>query len=198
MAQLPENTERARRAAQRSCGPCSLCCSVLRVDELSKLGGQDCVHQRGTAGCGIYRKRPAICRGYRCLWLQGGLEDDERPDATRGVVDLEVRGLSVSLLIHEAETGAFDASPKLQAIAARHRSSMPVRIRDSADVLDPDRPFRVLLPEGVEHRVEGEWISVFQHGERIERRRQPFFERTLRRLRLWWDRRKLRASRQTR
>jgi hypothetical protein len=164
---------------------------VLRVDDLQKLGGRDCVHQRGPEGCGIYTERPAICRGYQCLWLQGGLEDDERPDATRGVVDLETRGLSVNLLIHEADTGAFDSSPQLQAIAARHRSSMPVRIRDSADVLDADRPFRVLLPDGVEQRIEGEWITVFRDGEIIERRRQPLAERSLRRLRLWWERRRL-------
>jgi Fe-S-cluster containining protein len=191
VAQLPENEERKRRAASRSCGTCSLCCTVLRVDELSKLGGRDCVHQRGEAGCGIYETRPSICRAYQCLWMQGGLEDDERPDRTRGVVDLDAAGLSVGLLIHEAETGAFDASPALRAIAARHRSSMPVRIRDTADVLDPSRPFRVLLPDGIEHRVEGDLTSVFRDVALVERRRQPLLERGLRRLQLWWERRRL-------
>ncbi|MEE8167216.1 MAG: hypothetical protein V3T64_16740 [Myxococcota bacterium] len=82
MATLGSNPGRERRAAKRSCGSCSLCCTLLRVDELHKVAGEDCIHQRGTAGCGIYETRPPICRGYRCLWLQGGLEDDERPDRT--------------------------------------------------------------------------------------------------------------------
>ena len=164
---------------------------MLRVDELSKLGGRDCVHQRGESGCGIHATRPQICRRYECLWLQGGLEDDERPDATRGVVDLETRGLQVGLLIHEAEPGAFESSVRLQAIAERHRASMPVRIRDSGDVLDPDRPFRVLLPGGIEHRIEGEWITILRAGEPLERRRLPLAERMLRQLQVFRSRRKL-------
>jgi len=58
-------------------------------------------------------------------------------------------------------------------------------------VLDPDRPFRVLLPEGVEQHVEGEWIRVYRDGVQIERWRQPLSERWARRVRLWWERRRL-------
>ena len=31
-------------------------------------------------GCDIYGKHPAECRDFRCLWLNGGLSEDERPD----------------------------------------------------------------------------------------------------------------------
>lgn len=191
MAQLSDDAERRRRAAERSCGSCSLCCSVLRVDELSKLAGRDCIHQREGAGCGIHDRRPGICRAYHCLWLQGGLEDDERPDLTGGVVDLEARGMNVGMIIHEAKPGAFDASPRLQAIAERHRASMPVRILDTADVLDVDRSQRVLLADGVEHRIADTRLSVFRDGELVEVRHQPFTERLVRRAQLWWQKRRL-------
>lgn len=191
MAELRHNAELERRATGRSCGSCSLCCTALRVDELSKLAGRDCVHQRGEHGCGIYERRPAICRSYRCLWLQGGLEDDERPDAIGAVVDLETRGMSVGLSIIESSPGCFDASPKLQAIAERYRSSMPVRVSDTARVLDPDHPFRVLLPENIEHRVRGDLIAVYLGDELIAERRQPWAERLARRARLWWRRSRL-------
>jgi hypothetical protein len=177
MAKLSVDSERARRAALRSCGTCSHCCTVLRVDELRKPAGIDCIHQRGEHGCGIHATRPTICRGYECLWLQGGLEDDERPDATGGIVDLETVGVGLRLGIREIRRGAFDASPALQAIAERYRSQMPVRITDAEDVMNPDRPFRVLLADGIEHRLAGERIEVVREGIVIGNQRLPWAER---------------------
>ena len=182
MARLSVDTERARRAASRSCGTCSHCCTVLRVDELAKPAGIDCVHQRGERGCGIHASRPEICRRYACLWLQGGLEDDERPDATGGIVDLEAVGPDVRLGIREIERGAFDRSPALQAIAERYRSEMPVRITDAEDVMNPDRPFRVLLADGIEQRLAGDQIEVLRDGVLVEQRVLPWAERFGRRV----------------
>ena len=187
MAQLPTgpqaaDPERARRAAARRCGPCSHCCSVLRVDELGKRAGLDCVHQRGEQGCAIHATRPSICRSYHCLWLQGGLEDDERPDRTGGLVDLETTGIGLRLAIREVRRGAYDASPALQAIAARYRDQMPVRITDAHDVMDPDRPFRVLLADGVEQHVAGDRITTYQHGALVREARLPWADRLGRRV----------------
>jgi hypothetical protein len=120
---------------------------VLRVDELRKLGGTPCAHQRDAGGCGIYERRPGICRAYRCLWLGGGLRDDDRPDALGAVLDVVSQGASVWLEIREARPGAFERSARLREIAGEYRQSMPVRISDTADVLDPERRFRV-LPAG--------------------------------------------------
>ena len=155
------------------------------MDELQKPAGLDCAHQRADGGCGIHETRPPICRAYHCLWLQGGLEDDERPDRTGGIVDLEAVGAGVQLSIREIRPGAFDASPALQAIADRHRSQMPVRITDTADLENPDRPFRVLLAEGIEQRVEGERIEIFEEGVLKETRTLPWLERLARRLSVW-------------
>lgn len=186
MADLGRDPARERRAAARRCETCSLCCTILRVDELTKPAGRDCLHQRGPDGCSIHATRPPICRAYRCLWLQGGLEDDERPDRTGGIVDLETTGVGLRLAIREARPGAFDASPSLQAIAERHRESMPVRITDVGDPLDPDRPFRVLLADGVEQRVAGDRVEVWRGGRRIETRRLPWLERIVRRVVTTW------------
>ena len=139
----------------------------------------------------IHATRPPICRGYHCLWLQGGLEDDERPDRTGGIVDLEAVGAGVQLSIREIHPGAFDRSPMLQSIADRHRSQMPVRITDTADLENPDRPFRVLLADGIEQRVEGERIEIFEGGVLRETRRLPWLERMARRLSVWRRRRAL-------
>ena len=123
-----------------ACGPCSLCCVVLRVDELAKLGGEPCRHLRAGAGCGIHAERPGICRAYECLWLGGGLEEEDRPDRLGAVLDVVAVGETHRLEIREAERGAFGRSPRLRAIAERYRASMPVRITDVAAPLDPDAP----------------------------------------------------------
>ena len=164
---------------------------MLRVDELRKPAGVDCEHQRAEGGCAVHATRPSICRGYHCLWLQGGLENEERPDRTGGIVDLEAVGAGVQLSIREIRPGAFDASPSLQAIADRYRSQMPVRVTDTADLENPDRPFRVLLADGVEQRVAGERIEIFEKGALRETRTLPWLERWARRLSIWRRRRAL-------
>ncbi|MEM7410779.1 MAG: hypothetical protein AAF430_11135 [Myxococcota bacterium] len=182
-------------STDRSCGSCSLCCEVLRVDALEKLGGVRCLHQRPEGGCGIYATRPSICRDYRCLWLGGGLGDDDRPDRLGAVLDVVAEGGGLWLEIREAEPGRFDRSPRLQTIADEVRRSMPVRISDVAAVLDPTRRFRVLLPDGEERIVEGEWTTVRRPGKPDERRRAPWLERQLARFRLAWRRRRIRDYR---
>lgn len=200
MARLGSDPERERRAVSRSCGTCSHCCSVLRVDELGKRAGVDCVHQRrerGAGGCGIHATRPPICRAYECLWPQGGLEDDERPDSTGGIVDLETVGIGLRLGIREVRRGAFDESPALKAIAERYRSQMPVRITDVEDVMNPDRPFRVLLPEGIEHRLRGDRIEIYRDGILVEEKKLAWAERLGRRVSILMRRLSMRWRNQT-
>jgi hypothetical protein len=183
--------------ADRVCGGCTVCCSVLRVDELRKLGGVACREQRTPAeaerlggGCGIHERRPAICRRYRCLWLRGGLEDGDRPDRLGAVLDLVTAGADTRLEIHEAEPGAFDRSPRLREIAERHRASLPVRVLDVGDVSDPDRPYRILHPDGSEEHVAGERVVRLRDGRVVEERRLPWLERVVGRAIAAWRRRR--------
>jgi len=182
-------------ASERACGACSLCCTLLRVDELAKLGGTPCLHQRAEGGCAIHPRRPGICRRYRCLWLQGGLEEGDRPDRLGAVLDLASRGGFPELVVHEAAPGALDRSARLREIAERYRVAMPVRILDSQGVLDADRPFRVLLPSGDEQRVAGERVEVWRDGVRVAELRLPWLERLVRRVLLAASRLRLRRHR---
>jgi len=182
-------------APGRVCGACSLCCTLLRVDELAKLGGTPCLHQRPEGGCAIHARRPGICRRYRCLWLQGGLEEGDRPDRLGAVLDLASRGGFPELVVHEAEPGVFDRSARLREIAERQRVAMPVRILDGGDVLDAARPLRVLLPGGEEQRVAGERVETWRGGVRIAVRRLPWLDRIVRRALLAARRVRLRRHR---
>ena len=162
------------RQPGRVCGECTLCCTLLRVDELKKLGGTPCAQLRqapSEPGCSIHEKRPRICRAYACLWLSGGLDGEDRPDRLGAVLDLVSEGHIAKLRVHEAVPGAYDASPRLRSVVARFRASMPVRISDVARPLDPDARVRELFPDGSERIVEGDHVTELRAGAAAQRRR---------------------------
>ena len=64
---------------QRTCGSCTACCQGLAINELDKPGHQMCAHICDH-GCDIYHGRPGSCRDFECLWLQGHLREEDRPD----------------------------------------------------------------------------------------------------------------------
>jgi len=171
----------------RECGGCTLCCSVLRVDELPKLGGVACAKLE-PGGCGIYATRPAVCRGYRCMWLQGGLDEGDRPDRLGAVIDVLVEGGVQRLSIRQMAPGVYESSPRLQAIVSRYRERMPVKLSTASLSLDPDAPFRLFLGAGEEQRVVGEQLELWRDGALVRRERAPWLERALRRVALAWQR----------
>jgi hypothetical protein len=169
---------------------------LLRVDELSKLGGSPCRQLRPAPeppGCGIHALRPAICRAYSCLWLAGGLDLEDRPDRLGAVLDVATEGAVTRLRVHEARPGAYEGSPRLREIVARYRESMPVRILDVSRAGDPEAPVRELGPAGAELRIEGDWIVRLEGARELSRRRLPWLERGLRRLSLAWRAHRLRG-----
>jgi len=67
---------------RRTCGPCTVCCTLQGVKEglsIPKPAGVQCPHVCKT-GCSIYEKRPTECQEFACLWLQGLGEVWDRPD----------------------------------------------------------------------------------------------------------------------
>jgi hypothetical protein len=74
----------------KSCGSCSLCCKVLRVDELQKPMGVWCSHFRSGTGCGIHGSHPPSCNNYQCLWiLSPTMPDSVRPDRCKVVMSID-------------------------------------------------------------------------------------------------------------
>ena len=65
----------------KACGPCSLCCKILEIDDFKKPPGPWCDHCQPGIGCGAYAVRPATCRDFACLWKgDRGLSPLLRPD----------------------------------------------------------------------------------------------------------------------
>ena len=53
----------------KTCGSCTLCCTVMGVPELNKRPWDPCPHAAAGDGCAIYAQRPAGCRTFVCGWL---------------------------------------------------------------------------------------------------------------------------------
>jgi hypothetical protein len=78
-------------SSNKSCGECRACCTELKIDtkELQKPAQLVCPHHTGH-GCGIYGKRPKICREFFCGWLLfPELDEAWRPDRS-GVLVLQL------------------------------------------------------------------------------------------------------------
>ncbi|MEN2746487.1 YkgJ family cysteine cluster protein [Sphingomonas sp. T9W2] len=76
--------------ADRSCGDCTACCTVLQVasPDFAKPAGVPCRHLTA-AGCGIHAIRPHICRSWFCVWRrEADLPEAARPDRSGLLVSM--------------------------------------------------------------------------------------------------------------
>ena len=97
---------------KRECGGCTACCKTHGVPELAKRTGSWCFSCDTGRGCEIYEARPASCQSYRCNWLNGEGERNDRPDKAGFVMDyidlsiLDIR--SKCLLVWEVIPGSAE------------------------------------------------------------------------------------------
>ncbi|MEM9416536.1 MAG: hypothetical protein AAGA29_13830 [Planctomycetota bacterium] len=113
--------------SERECGSCTACCNVLAIEPLDKPGFSPCAHACGD-GCAIYAQRPDCCRDFTCLWLQGHMAEDDRPDKL-GVVFTTTGHpeLGTVPLLLEVQDGAVQR-PKIKDAVRRLLTQGPVAV----------------------------------------------------------------------
>lgn len=85
----------------RQCGDCTLCCKLVGVEELNKPQNVWCQYcNNGT--CNIYQLRPKSCRDFDCLWLQGLIPEDFKPNKIHLVFAMTTDGKR--LVLHKDPT----------------------------------------------------------------------------------------------
>ena len=87
--------------ADRACGDCVACCTVLTVDtpDFKKPAGAPCMHLT-SRGCGIHAVRQHICRTWFCAWRRvAEMPEEARPDRS---------GLLVSINFEQAPRNCFE------------------------------------------------------------------------------------------
>lgn len=108
-------------APKRSCGDCTLCCKVMKIesDELNKPTNVWCQDCTKTKGCGIYETRPQPCRDFECLWLQYPYMDDAlQPSKCHVVFTPTADGQGVTVHVDKQYPLAYKA-PAVQAMIDR-------------------------------------------------------------------------------
>lgn len=83
------------------CGPCQLCCTVMRVESIDKPAFQPC-SKLCSKGCSIYDSRPRQCAEFQCIWLGSqaaeiiALPRELRPDRCGVVLDMNSSGTFIA------------------------------------------------------------------------------------------------------
>ena len=97
----------------RSCGACTLCCKLPKVEAVDKPAGVWCRHCKPGKGCTIYETRPDPCRKFFCAWMtMPGLGDEWKPLHSKLVVAVHgVGGSRMTVHVDPQRPDAWRAEP---------------------------------------------------------------------------------------
>ena len=121
------------RSRKRSCGPCTLCCTLQGVKEglsAPKLPGVPCEHLAACGGCSIYERRPIECALFACEWLDGMGQSLDRPD--RLGVMFETQETTTRFILARSRTPGQTRKARVKKLLRRFiRMGLPVGIADA-------------------------------------------------------------------
>ncbi len=145
-------TKARNGVANRVCGECTACCTVMGVAELNKANYQPCAHDCGC--CAIYDSRPITCRSWCCGWLLGLIEGDERrrPDKLGLLFNRENLAGKPTTVAYEVWPGAGRQSNN-EYLLRKMSQNAPVVLREyqtrKCDVITPSREQRQKLQQSI-------------------------------------------------
>ncbi len=88
----------------RECGDCSLCCKLLAIPELNCGEGDWCALCNPPKGCGSYENRPPSCHDFECLWLQGRMPENLKPNRIGAVAHSSDGGATIKIHLDAGQT----------------------------------------------------------------------------------------------
>jgi len=96
----------------RSCGSCTLCCTVLPLPELQKPPDISCIHAVAGKGCAIHGNRPSSCRQFFCGWrLDPNVDALWKPDICGFVLTINFYYSALMLLVDPTRPLAWRMQP---------------------------------------------------------------------------------------
>lgn len=112
--------------ASRSCGTCTLCCKIMRIDAFQKPRGTWCAKCRPGKGCSIYADRPEECRSFRCGFLQlQELGEEWRPSRSKFVLVSELDGMRLAAHVDPGNPTAWEREPFYSQLKKWAHASVP-------------------------------------------------------------------------
>jgi hypothetical protein len=144
---MSSETKMPDSSPARTCGQCSLCCKLARVDELDKPAGVWCRHcAPGRGGCTIYETRPDVCRNWACSWIvDSRLGPEWYPLTSKMVLCIENSGNRLCVLVEPSHADAWRREPYYGQLklwsreAVEARRQVVVFIKKRVIVILPDK-----------------------------------------------------------
>jgi hypothetical protein len=135
----------------RSCGDCSLCCKLIRVDAFAKPPGAWCTHcAPGSGGCRIYDRRPVECVDFYCAWMVSpSLGEHWRPNKCKMVLRVESDGKLIAVHVDPSDPTAWRREPYFQKLkqfaikGAEVNQRVIVYIKNRVIVIFPNKEVEV-------------------------------------------------------
>jgi Fe-S-cluster containining protein len=144
---MSDQMQMSQTVEGRSCGDCSLCCKLPRIDAVDKPAGTWCRHcAPGRGGCTIYDSRPSSCRAFHCGWIvDADLGPEWRPLTSKMIAVLEQAGRRIAVHVDPSYPDAWRRQPYYRQLkrwsqeAVEVRRQVIIHIRRKAIVILPDR-----------------------------------------------------------
>jgi hypothetical protein len=144
----------------RSCGDCSLCCKLIKVDALAKAPATWCPHCTPGHGCRVYARRPAECRDYYCAWLVSpALGEAWRPNRCKLVLRVESDGRLITVHVDPSDPTAWRREPYFRTLkqfavrGADTNQQVIVYIRNRVIAIFPNKEVEVGTMNAGDHLV---------------------------------------------
>jgi hypothetical protein len=144
---MSSETKMPNSVPGRSCGQCSLCCKLAKVDELDKPEGVWCRHcAPGRGGCTIYETRPPVCRNYFCSWiLDSRLGPEWYPLTSKMILSMENAGSRLCVRVEPSHADVWRREPyysqlkQWSRVAVEARQQIIVYVKKRVIAILPDK-----------------------------------------------------------
>ncbi len=91
---------------QRICGECTACCTTHAIFEINKPQGKICPHCT-SKGCECYDSKPEVCTLFKCQWLKGYGDENDRPDLLEIIYDRPPEAIIPLMQMWEVRPGSL-------------------------------------------------------------------------------------------
>lgn len=96
----------------RSCGDCTMCCKLLKIEVLDKPRGTWCQHCKPGKGCLIYASRPSECQDFLCGYMNTPqLGEEWKPVHSKIVLAADMGGKRITAHVDPQRPDAWRAEP---------------------------------------------------------------------------------------
>ena len=144
----------------RECGECMICCFTGSIPELAKPAHTSCVLYNN--GCTVFNdpKRPKTCTMFKCSWLDGWGEDQDRPDKSGIMVSVNKLNGGTFIFAIETRENGIKSNIVTQMV---DKFNLPVIVVDHESKPPHDTGDYVILKKSLKKRAKSMKGKFIRH-----------------------------------